>query len=126
MGFWIFCLAMVLLIPVIMLIIGRFFLYRPPRRINHLCGYRTPRSMKNQATWDFAHKTCGRIWFRVGLVLLPVSAAAMVPSLGRDVDTVGLWCAVVTLIQVGVLVGSIVPVERALKRNFDESGRKRR
>lgn len=126
MGFWIFCLAMVLLIPVIMLIIGRFFLHRPPRRINHLCGYRTPRSMKNQATWDFAHKTCGRIWFRVGLVLLPVSAAAMVPSLGRDVDTVGLWCAVVTLIQVGVLVGSIVPVERALKRNFDESGRKRR
>lgn len=126
MGFWIFCLAMVLLIPVIMLIIGRFFLRRPPRRINHLCGYRTPRSMKNQATWDFAHKTCGRIWFRVGLVLLPVSAAAMAPSLGRDVDTVGIWCAVVTLVQVGVLVGSIVPVERALKRNFDEFGRKRR
>ena len=125
MGFWMFCLAMVLLIPIIMLVVGWFFCRRPPRRINHLCGYRTARSMKTQATWDFAHKTCGRIWFRVGLVLLPISAAAMVPALGRDVDAVGIWCAVVTLVQVGVLVGCIVPVERALKRTFDDSGRKR-
>ena len=92
MGFWIFCLAMNLLLPVIMLVLGRLFQTRPPKTINGLFGYRTARSMKSQEAWDFAHRTRGRLWFKLGLV---------------------------------VLMGSIVPVERALKQNFDDFGRKR-
>ncbi len=125
MLFWLFCLCMDLLIPAAMLLLGRRFLTRPPKTINGFYGYRTARSMKNQATWDFAHRTCGRLWFRLGLVLLPVSAAAMAPALGRETQTVGLWCAAVVLVQTAVLVCSIFPVERALKRHFDDFGRKR-
>lgn len=125
MLFWLFCLYMDLLIPVVLLLLGQRFLSRPPKSINDFYGYRTTRSMKNQATWDFVHRTCGRLWFRLGLVLLPVSAAAMAPALGRETETVGLWCAAVALIQTAVLVCSIFPVERALKRHFDDFGRKR-
>ena len=125
MGFWIFCLVMCLLIPAVMIGIGWLFRYRPPKTINGLYGYRTARSMKNQQTWRFAHETCGRLWFRFGLVLLPVSIAAMLPSLGRGTDTVGLWCVGVVLVQTALLVSSIFPVERALKRTFDDYGRKR-
>ena len=125
MGFWIFCLVMCLLIPAVMIGIGWLFRYRPPKTINGLYGYRTARSMKNQQTWRFAHETCGRLWFRFGLVLLPVSIAAMLPSLGRGTDTVGFWCVGVVLVQTALLVSSIFPVERALKRTFDDYGRKR-
>lgn len=125
MGFWIFCLAMNLLLPVIMLVFGRLFQKKPPRQINGLYGYRTAWSMKSQETWNFAHKLCGRLWFRLGLILLPVSACAMLPALGRSVDTVGIWCCVVEGVQLVVLIGSIFPVERALKRTFDDFGRKR-
>ncbi len=125
MGFWIFCLVMCLLIPAVMIGIGWLFRYRPPKTINGLYGYRTARSMKNQQTWRFAHETCGLLWLRIGLVLLPVSIAAMLPSLGRGTDTVGLWCVGVVLVQTALLVSSIFPVERALKRTFDDYGRKR-
>ena len=125
MLFWLFCLYMDLLIPVVLLLLGQRFLSRPPKSINDFYGYRTTRSMKNQATWDFAHRTCGRLWFRLGLILLPVSIIAMVPVLGREAGAVGLWCAAVALIQTAVLVCSIFPVERALKRHFDDFGRKR-
>lgn len=125
MLFWLFCLCMDLLIPTAMLLLGRRFLTKPPKTINGFYGYRTARSMKNQSTWDFAHHTCGRLWFRLGLVLLPVSAAAMAPALGRETETVGLWCAAVVLVQTAVLVCSIFPVEWALKRHFDDFGRKR-
>ena len=125
MGFWVFCLAMDLLIPAAMLLLGRRFLTKPPRTINGTYGYRTRRSMKNQATWDFAHRTCGRLWSRLGLVMLPLSALVMLPVLGADAGTVGLWCGAVALVQTAVLLGSIFPVERALKKEFDQFGRKR-
>lgn len=125
MGFWIFCLAMNLLLPVIMLFFGRRFQRKPPETINGVYGYRTARSMKSQQTWDFAHWYCGRLWFRLGLILLPVSICAALPSLGRESDTVGIWCAVVEGVQLVVMIGSIFPVEHALKQNFDDLGRKR-
>ena len=123
MLFWLFCLAMSLLIPVTMIALGRRFLTHPPRKINGSYGYRTTRSMKNQQTWDFAHQTCGRLWVRMGLILRPVSAAAMLPALGRAIETVSLFCIVICVVQVVVMLFSIFPVERALKRQFDGQGR---
>ena len=125
MGFWLFCTASSLLIPLVMLFFGRRFLTKPPKSINSLYGYRTARSMKNQQTWDFAHRVCGKIWFWAGLILLPVSLVAMLFSWGRSVEEIGMWCIPVMAVQLVVLVGSIFPVERALKRNFDQFGRKR-
>ena len=125
MGFWLYCTAMCLLIPAVMLYFGWRFQKHPPKRINSLYGYRTVRSMKNQQTWDFAHQVCGKLWVGAGAALLPLSLLAMLPALGRDVGTVGLWCIPVMGVQLVVLLGSIFPVERALKRNFDQFGRKR-
>ena len=125
MGFWVFCLAMDLLIPAMMLLLGRRFLTKQPRTINGTYGYRTRRSMKSQAAWDFAHRTCGRLWSRLGLVMLPLSTLVMLPVLGADTGTVGLWCGAVALVQTAVLLGSIFPVERALKKEFDQFGKKR-
>ena len=39
--------------------------------------------MKNQQTWDFAHRVCGKLWSRAGAVMLPLSLLAMLPALGR-------------------------------------------
>ncbi len=125
MGFWLFCTASCLLVPAVMLYFGWRFLKKPPKHINSFYGYRTSRSMKNQQTWDFAHQVCGRLWFRWGLVLLPLSLLAMLLVLGKDTEELGVWLMWVTVIQVVVLLGSIVPVERALKKNFDQFGRKR-
>lgn len=125
MGFWLFCTASCLLVPAVMLYFGWRFLKKPPKHINSFYGYRTSRSMKNQQTWDFAHQMCGRLWFRWGLVLLPLSLLAMLLVLGKDAEELGVWLMGVTAIQVVVLLSSIVPVERALKKNFDQFGRKR-
>ena len=122
MAFWLFCGGMNLLIPAIMLLLGTRFQRHPPEKINHVYGYRTARSMRNQETWDFAHQVCGKIWFWAGAIMLPLSLLAMLPALDRDVEAVGIWCIPVVGVQLAVLVGSIFPVERALKRNFDQFG----
>lgn len=124
--FWLFMLCADLLIPGVMIGIGRMFLKKPPKNINAAFGYRTNRSMKNRDTWDFAHQCCGRLWYRWGLILLLPSVAPLLFVLGRDIGVIGKTGLVIAGVQLVVMLGTIFPVERALKRNFDQNGRRRR
>lgn len=125
MGFWIFMLVVNLMIPVVMIGFGRYFMKTAPREINTLFGYRTARSMKNQDTWVFAHKYCGKIWSVTGLVMLPVTLVLMLLIYGKSEDTIGLVGGAITFAQIIPLIVAIVPTERALKKNFDENGNRR-
>lgn len=124
MGFWLYCVAMCLLIPGVMLFFGWRFLKKPPKSINGFYGYRTSRSMKNRQTWNYAHQVCGKLWFWVGAVMLPLSLLAMLPALDRDVEATGMWLVGVVGVQVVIMVSTILPVEGALKRKFDKYGRR--
>ncbi len=126
MAFWIFMMAMDLLTPAMMLLIGLWFRKHPPEDINCFIGYRTSMSMKNQDTWDFAHKCCGKIWLWTGLVLLPASIIAMLFFIGKDTDTVSLAGVAVLEVQLLILVGSILPVELSLKKAFHKDGSRRK
>ena len=108
--FWLFTLAMVLLIPGSMLLLGRSFAKNPPGEINGGYGYRTTRSMRNRETWDFAQR---------------ISLVWMALLFGRDAGTVGQSGLLLTGLQMVPFLAVIPATERALKRNFDEFGRKR-
>lgn len=120
MGFWIFMLIMDVMIPLMMIAFGRLFLKHPPKEINAVFGYRTSRSMKNKDTWEFAHRYCGKLWFRCGLVLLPLSAAGLLPAMGKEEGATGIAGSIVCTVQILVLIGSIYPVEKALKKKFGQ------
>ena len=124
MGFWVFMLLCDLLIPIAMIVFGTRFVKKPPSRINSLYGYRTARSMKSQAAWDFAHRYCGRLWRAMGWAMLPLSVLAMLPALGRDADFTGFLGGAVAVVQCVVMfVPTLVMTEGALKRRFDSKGR---
>lgn len=90
MLFWLFMLVMVLLVPVTMLYFGRRFVNQPPEKINSWFGYRTPMSMKNHDTWNFAHQYCGKLWETWGLVLMPISFGVMIFLGNGDEGTLGI------------------------------------
>ena len=118
-------LLMDLLIPLTMIGFGKLFLTKTPKNINAVFGYRTTMSMKNRDTWEFAHKYCGKLWFRCGLVLLPLSVIPLIFVLNGNIDTIGTVGGVVSVIQLVPLVGSIFPTEAALKKTFDKNGFRR-
>ena len=124
-AFWIFMLIMVLLIPGTMLGFGIHFVKKTPNNINLVFGYRTTRSMKNKNTWDFAHKYIGKLWKILALIMLPLSIIPLLFVFGSDVDTVGTVSGIIVMIQLIPMVAAIFPTEHALKKNFDEFGRKR-
>ena len=122
MGFWIFMLIMNLLIPVMMIGFGKYFMKSAPGSINIAFGYRTSMSMKNQDTWKFAHEYCGKLWYKWGMIMLILTIIVMLFLLGKSVDTIGYWGGVVCMIQLVPLIGAIFPTESALRRTFDKNG----
>lgn len=96
-----------------------------PKKINGIYGYRTGRSMKNMDTWKFAHDYCGRLWYKIGWIMLIPSALVQIPFFRSDEDVVGTVGAVLCTIQVIVLIASIFPTEAALKKAFYEDGTRR-
>ena len=120
MGFWIFMLIMANLSSVMMISFGLLFKKRAPKEINFLFGYRTSRSMKSNESWEFAHRLLGKIWVVTGVVCLLLSTAAMLFFLGKDKDSVGTAGAIICFVNMAILIITIFPVERALKKKFGE------
>lgn len=114
-----------LLIPLTMLLAGCWMLKCPPKEINGLIGYRTGMSQKNKDTWAFAHQVCGRLWTRVGAVLLLATILVQLPFARSGEDAMGVVTMILEAVQLVVLLGSILPVELALKRTFDKNGNRR-
>ena len=121
----IFVLATTLLIPIIMLVFGAIFSKKAPKSINHIYGYRTPRSMKNQNTWEFANMYCGRLWLKMGIFMLLISLVVVIVSLKRGEKVVLCCTSILIALQTIIVILSIFPVERALKEKFDENGEPR-
>ncbi len=122
MGFWIYMLFVASIIPLLMVGFGAYFRKKCPKNINPSFGYRTKRSMRNQETWQYAHKHCGNLWFIIGLIMLLLSYTLMVVmllTLNRDAATVGIYGGIICGIQCVVLIASSFPTEFALKKKFD-------
>lgn len=113
-----------LLIPVVIIMAGWFMHKHPPKKINHLIGYRTARSMRNMDTWLFAQKKAGMIWEKTGVILLLVSVFVQIPFLFFPVDALSVLSMVLMFIQLAALFFTIFLVERALKNGFSETKEK--
>ena len=120
MGFWIFMLVVNLILPITMIFLGRYYSRKAPKNINWVYGYRTTMSTKNKDTWEFAHKLLGKMWYRCGIVLLPLSALVMLFVLGKRENIVAITGEIICGVQVVIMVLVIHPIERALRKNFDK------
>lgn len=125
MSTWFILGAVSLFVPLIMLVFGIVFLKKSPNKINPVYGYRSRRSMKSPEAWKFAHFLCGKIWLYAGIVMLSLTILAMLLVLNKSQDTIGLVGTITLYVQLAVIVLSIIPVEIALKRNFDENGNRK-
>ena len=113
-------------VPIIFIVIGRMMWKHCPKDINGIIGYRTKRSMKNMDTWKFAHEHCGRLWWKLGWIILILSVLVQIPVYNSSENVIGIVEAIICTVQCIVLVAaSIFPTEKALKKTFHEDGTRR-
>jgi uncharacterized membrane protein len=114
-----------MLLPYIYVILGIIFWIKPPKKMNSICGYRTPRAMQTQETWDFANKYSGMLLLVIGFVLTMVTTIIDVLlyhwfKANYNVGVLLLFCT-----QALALIFPIIKTEKKLKATFDEKGMKR-
>jgi len=125
MGFWFFMLAMGLLFPTIMILFGTMVMKSAPKKINYIFGYRTDMSMKNRDTWEFAHKYIGRLWLRLGGLLIPITVIPLLFVIGKFESVVGTVGLIVSFINTVILIVPIFFTEKALNRAFNKNGNRK-
>lgn len=95
------------------ILLGYYFSKFPPKKINNIYGYRTPRSMKSQEAWDFAQVYGAKKMMVAGLIML-VAGVLLLPF--------NLTENIAAPLSIGILVGTaiwmIVATERELKKKF--------
>ena len=109
-----------LIIPCIMAVSGWIISKHPPKKINYAIGYRTKRSMRSPEAWMFAQTKMGAIWKKVGAIMLIASSAAQIPLLFLSVDAFSIASLITMFAQLAVLLLTIPPIERALKKAFPD------
>ena len=127
MNFWIFMLVMNLLIPITMISFGHSFEKKPPKiaRSKFAFGYRTVMSMKNEETWEYAHRFFGKLWFRFGIAVGLISIIVLFFFIGKDKDTVGFAGMIICYVQLVAMLLPVIPTELALRRRFDKYGNRK-
>ena len=127
MNFWIFMLVMNLLTPLVMIIYGRVFEKKPPKiaRSKFAFGYRTVMSMRNEETWEYAHRFFGKLWFRFGIAVGLISIIVLFFFIGKDKDTVGFAGMIICYVQLVAMLLPVIPTEISLRRKFDKYGNRK-
>lgn len=123
MWFWWFMFVCDLLIPMLMIIAGRMMWKHPPKKINAIIGYRTSRSMKSVETWKFAQEYCGKLWWKIGWIMLIPSVIIHFPFFGSSDNAIGIVGGILCTVQCIILIAAIFPTEIALKKRFDNQGK---
>ena len=118
-------LAMGLLFPVVMILFGTMFMKSAPKKINYIFGDRTELSMKNRDTWEFAHKYIGKLWFRLGLLLIPITVIPMLFVIGNSENVIATVGLIVSFVNTVTLIVPIFFTENVFNRTFDKDGKRK-
>ncbi|KPM31966.1 Hypothetical protein I595_1614 [Croceitalea dokdonensis DOKDO 023] len=104
-----------LLTPLLLLGFGWYWKINPPKKINHLYGYRTRRSMANQQIWDHANRIGAKMLLWLGWVTLAISVLLflLVPTYAILIATF--------ILLIGIGMG-MYWCETQLNRHYDRNG----
>lgn len=103
MALWIFLLLCELLCPTALILFGRGLVTCAEER--------SPEAS--------VPVRCGKLWQRIGWIMLPVSVLVQLFLLGKAEAAVGVWSGVVIGFQLLILLISVVPARRAMEACSD-------
>lgn len=106
-------IEMAFVVGIIILIVGIFFYFFPPKKINYLYGYRTGTSMASQEKWDFSQKYSAIKMIQGGILLLAVSClGVLVPLTPEQHIIIGIAALIL------FVIGMFYLTEKAIKKQF--------
>lgn len=116
----------VLLGPVILLALGAWYYFIPPKEANHRAGFRTYLTMGSVEAWRFAQKLAGIGYMALGGALTVIVGIISLFFTGKEALTmihIALVCVIVELILVLIVW---IGVNLLVFRVYDKDGKRRK
>jgi hypothetical protein len=123
---FVFSLIISLLLPGILIGLGLFWAKHAPKKVDYVIGYKTTMAQKNDNTWAFAQKYWAKQCLYFGLPLPIPSVLVLFLFRNGNSDTIGNVLIIIVAVQLLAFFLTIIPTERALHKNFEENGKKKR
>lgn len=121
-----FWLGVVMVIgPVIMLLLGGYYLFLSPKEANHKAGYRTYFGMGSVDAWRFTQKLAGRVYAIAGGVTAIVAIVGCIMMTGKETADAVMPSMVILIIELGLIVVSHALIEIMVTKCFDSQGNRR-
>jgi len=112
----------IFIIPLLMIVTGYLMFKYPPKKINWIIGYRTFKAMKNEKVWKFANQYCGKLWIKIGLIMVLITSLLFVFFWLKIVSLKENILLIIVLGEVSVMLLSILLVENKIKDRGEENG----
>ena len=115
----------VLAVPLIMLALGLWYYFLPPKEANHYVGFRTFWGMSSVGAWRFTQHLAGIVWGVLGLVLTVVMFFVSLGFRGMEVMDM-VWAGFVCVIwQLVLVLISYIGINAVIFSRFDKDGKPR-
>ncbi len=115
----------VLAVPLIVLALGLWYYFLPPKEANHYVGFRTFWCMSSVGAWRFTQRLAGLVWGVLGLVLTVVMFFVSLGFRGMEVMDM-VWSGFVCVIwQLVLILISYIGIHAVVIARFDKDGKPR-
>ncbi len=115
----------ILVIPVLLLIFGLLYFFKPIKEANHIFGYRAYFGMGSVDAWRFAQRFAGFIYMILGGVMTLAMVIVSIVLIWKDTFTLLTACAICLIIEL-VLTGiAVLAINIYLAVRYDRYGYRR-
>jgi len=115
----------VLIAPLVLFVLGLWYLFLPPKEANHYVGFRTFWGMSSVAAWRFTQKIAGITWGALGLILFVVMLLVSGGFHGQEMMDM-VWSGVTCILwELGLVLVSLLGINVAVIVFYDFNGKPR-
>lgn len=121
-----FWAAVIMLVgPLVMLFLGLWYYYKPPKEANHSAGFRTYYGMGSIAAWKFTQNLAGRIYILLGGGLSALMLVISIFFIWAQPTTAMTWALICVILEVILAFAAWLYIQKTVKKKFDADGNKR-
>lgn len=115
----------VLIGPLVLLILGVYFLLLPPKEANYSAGYRCFFGMGSLQAWHFTQRLAGIVWGALGLVMAIVMAVKTGSFADTEIMDAMFQAGKLLLWEIGLTLLSVLGINITVAALFDRNGNRR-
>ena len=112
--------------PVIMLVLGLWYFFLPPKEANHRAGFRTWFGMGSVEAWKFSQKIAGLAYGGLGAILLLVMFIIVLTFFGKDLFQIANSAIICLLWEAGLTLIARITVSIMCYIYFDKDGNRKK